>query len=337
MDRQPHLADEVEADAVMRGEIGGAITESDDRLDHLLHRFDLVRADGASNERGRALAHDCRSRLDRIDPDTGSRELDREPVGQAVQCRLRRSVNGHARILDRSRGAGRDVDDRQPSPRSAIEGATACTRSSGACTLTSNVRRRRFSRKSINGEYMAAAALLTRTSIGPPSSATADGAMRARSFSSARSAAIIATDPPNRRIASAVSARLPAKWSCFATVRVRHRNIGAFRRESTRRCGTDATARSGDENPTPCEALRTQGRTASGARPHVFEIVVIEAVVRGQDQPLFHHPICVRQALLGRPVRDALERGLRRRCPSRPSWCRRRSAPCDPGTRALHA
>ncbi len=84
----------------------------------------------------------------------------------------------------------------QPSPRSSIAGSTACARSSGACTFTSKVTRRRFNGISEGSAYIAAAALFTRMSIGPPSCSAASGTMRARSSPSVRSAATTATVPP---------------------------------------------------------------------------------------------------------------------------------------------
>jgi hypothetical protein len=120
-------------------------------------------------------------------------------------------------------GTGRAApDDRltiQPSPDSRIAGTTACARSNGASTFTSNMIRRRLCGKSLIGMWIPAAALFTSTSIGPPSRSTASGTIRSRSFGSARSAATTATASECARQRASVSLRLPSRWSCRSTVR----------------------------------------------------------------------------------------------------------------------
>jgi hypothetical protein len=69
-------------------------------------------------------------------------------------------------------------------------------RSRGASTLTSNRILDRLAENRATGAYMAAAALLTRISTGPPTAAAASGTMRCRSISSARSATTMATNVP---------------------------------------------------------------------------------------------------------------------------------------------
>src|SRR3954468_8245841 len=120
-------------------------------------------------------------------------------------------------------GTGRAAaDDRftiHPSPARCIAGTTACVRSSGASTFTSNMIRRRLCGNSAIGMWMPAAALLTSTSIGPPSAATASGTMRSRSTGSARSAATTTTASVYARHRASVSLRLPSRWWWPSTVR----------------------------------------------------------------------------------------------------------------------
>ena len=83
-----------------------------------------------------------------------------------------------------------------PSPAARIAGMAAWARSSGACTLSSKSNRRRFSDRSATSPYIAAAALLTRMSIGPPSRSAAVSTTRDRASGSDRSTGTSATGTP---------------------------------------------------------------------------------------------------------------------------------------------
>ena len=102
--------------------------------------------------------------------------------------------------------------------------------------------------------------------------------------------------PPNACDAFARSrAGCPARWSCWSSVRA---TIATSAPSAANRCGgrgADAAARAGDERPSSGEARRSRKHRLRG-RPDVVDVVVVEAVVRRQDQALFHHAIGVRQA-----------------------------------------
>ena len=207
-----------------------AVAEVDGRLDHLLHRLLLVVADHVPGERPRRprssprrAARRCSTRMPRPHSSCAS------ALVSPVERRLRRAVHAggggealHAGTAGPARACAVALDTLtiHPSPRSSIAGSTAWARSSGACTFTSKVMRRRFSgiserlcvhrrRRVVHEDVDRAAELLDR--LGHDAGAVV-------------AVGEVGGDRPppgcrSRAMRSAVSLRLPGSVACASTVR----------------------------------------------------------------------------------------------------------------------
>ena len=144
--------------------------------------------------------------------------------------------------------------------------------------------------------------------MGPPSASTAAG--RSRRGRRRR------RDRPDhcaaRRTTSTSSprsrARLPARWSCCSNGAGDERDVGALGREAAAAAAPIPRLAPVTSTRRPAKRAVTEARL--GGCPDVVDVVVVEAVVRRQDQALFHDPIGVGQSAPGRAVGDALECGL---------------------------
>ena len=136
---------------------------------------------------------------------------------------------------------------------------------------------------------MAAAALLTRMSTGPPSSSTARGTMAARLSASVRSAATASTRAPWRRQRSSVSLRLPGEVVVVLHGAGRHHHGGALGGQPLGGGRPDPPAGSGHDGPAPFEAsharhssglCQAMGSGRSGRRPPVATVISSPSATR---------------------------------------------------------
>ena len=215
----------------------------------------------------------------------------------------------------RPRGRRRDVDDPALAALDHRRAATACARSSGACTLTSKMRRRRFSGKSsdrrvhrgrgvvdedvdrsaepVDGRGDDARAVVGVGEVG------GDRPRRGRRAPSMRAAVSREAARRGGRAGRAVRATI-ATSAPSAANRARGR-------------GADAAARAGDEHAPPGEARRvTEGpprRSPRCSRCRRRSRLWFD----GRISPCSITRSAFGQAAVGCAVRDALERGLAQR------------------------